>query len=375
MYEDFDPLNLDARASINRTTLADLPEIEPALHGRRASDLLSSLALRRAIRDESDALKLQDRANDHQDLLLALDDCLISPDSGIRQAGEHLAARFGTYLAYLLLTLTRDATAPASRPYREYWSHIRKVWLGGGVVSGRLGPLMRDAATSVLRASDSDLCLNVALHPQMLPLIGAARSVGVGSSVALVYDFGGSLVKHGWATYEGGALTGLGLLSPEPSPIPPYPLPAGDESVLGHKLAGYICDLIARDFQTAEQRGLAIGGEVAFGLACYIRGNHPLNYPGAGYMSLRHLSPSAGEFLGRPVSARLGRDVRLSLLHDGTAAARVFAGEPSSAVLMLGTWLGVGFAPVEHQLTSIAPAFDVTTVSQANSEVNPYFPR
>jgi hypothetical protein len=45
------------------------------------------------------------------------------------------------------------------------------------------------------------------------------------------------------------------------------------------------------------------------------------------------------------LAARLDRFRSLALLHDGLAAASVYAGRPRTAVLTLGTSIGVGYVP------------------------------
>ena len=42
-------------------------------------------------------------------------------------------------------------------------------------------------------------------------------------------------------------------------------------------------------------------------------------------------------------AARTGRRLPVQLIHDGTAAAALHAGQPDTAVIVAGTALGVGF--------------------------------
>jgi hypothetical protein len=49
----------------------------------------------------------------------------------------------------------------------------------------------------------------------------------------------------------------------------------------------------------------------------------------------------------------------VALIHDGTAAARAYAGEMRAAVITLGTALGVGFPPTSGGLRPIASFFAV----------------
>jgi hypothetical protein len=69
MSQTFDPLDLDSRSSVNSTRLAPLPFIEPCLYGKRALELLSSAAVRGAVRDARESLRLDVDGIDEQDLL------------------------------------------------------------------------------------------------------------------------------------------------------------------------------------------------------------------------------------------------------------------------------------------------------------------
>jgi hypothetical protein len=343
---------------MNSTRLAPLPFIEPSSYGKRALELLSSAALKGAVRDARELLKLDVDGIDEQDLLPRFDECLRSVDRQVQATARELAERFGRYLGYVLLTLTLDRSDPESRAYREYWSTIRTVWVGGGIVSGNLGRIMVDTARRGLEAADSALTLNVAPHTRMLPLVGAVRSLDPDTAVGLVYDFGGSFVKHGIATCDGGRLTGVRLLPQVPTPPVARSLPE-NEAEVGRTLADFMTRVIVHDWRTVVASGHSPSSRVVACIASYVRDNQPKEYPGAGYPSLRHIGANAGDTLSQALSRQIGTDVRVTFLHDGTAAARVFAGQPHTAVLMLGTWLGVGFAPTVDRLTPMSPALEV----------------
>jgi hypothetical protein len=162
--------------------------------------------------------------------------------------------------------------------------------------------------------------------------------------IAVVYDFGGTTTKHAIAEYHGGQLTRLRLLPSVATPTVARTL-AEDEAAVGRMLADFMSNLMAQDLQELRSEGTEASQELVAAVASYIGDNHPKEYVGAGYMTLRHVAPNAGAWLTTVVSERLDRSVEVTLLHDGTAAARMFAGQDSTAVILLGTWLGVGFAP------------------------------
>lgn len=358
MSDDFDPYNLDHRSSLNSTRLADNRGVEPGARGRQASEFLSQHALSDAVRAHAGDLGLDPRRPD-ADLVRALESCSGSTDEAVRLTAARVVARFGSYLAYLVLTLTMysDTALPGSRQ----WKSVRDLWLGGGIVSGRLGPPIADAAQRLLANAESPVSIRVARYPDLLPLIGAARSVGLETAAALVLDFGGGSAKHGFASYEGGPLKSLDVLPPVAvPPMPPDIPPLGEERAMARHLADFVTAVISQDLATAEERSTDLGTEICVSLACYLKDNHPLDYPAVGYMSLRHIGANAGQTLSREASARAGRPLSLTLIHDGTAAGRALAGERADAVVMLGTWLGLGFVPRARHLRALDPGFRAT---------------
>ena len=53
------------------------------------------------------------------------------------------------------------------------------------------------------------------------------------------------------------------------------------------------------------------------------------------------------------VSAELDRRISVKLLHDGTAAATTYAGERHTAVITIGTALGIGFPSEDAGLSAL----------------------
>ena len=65
--------------------------------------------------------------------------------------------------------------------------------------------------------------------------------------------------------------------------------------------------------------------------------------------------PALADWLAEPIGERTDRDLRVSLVHDGTAAARAYAGVERAAVVTMGTALGVGFSPPAEMVRPLAP--------------------
>ena len=63
------------------------------------------------------------------------------------------------------------------------------------------------------------------------------------------------------------------------------------------------------------------------------------------YATMSLLAPDVRLLLARDIFDRSGARCRVGMIHDGTAAAAAFAGEPNAAIIALGSALGVGFPP------------------------------
>ena len=375
----FDPANLTPTASLNRALIADLPGLapDPDVRGHTGYELLGAPALAAAISAQAAALGL-DPASNPSDLLPAFDRCLDAHDPAVRATARALSRDFGRSLGYLLVMLHRGD--PINRRARddwddahwEYWASIRTVWLGGGIVSGRLGTSLREHAAAVLaECGCSAPTLHLATYPAVLPLIGAARSPPTSATarsaeVAIVLDFGGTTIKRAHVTCTGGALTSLNILSPLPTAQltlgRPSEPPGATETA--YRFAEQMADIIAATWRATARPDLPqtpLTPHVVASLASYVRDGHPLLRQSGRYSDLCALPQPAARVLSRLLAERIGQEVAITLLHDGTAAARAYAGTPHAAVIMLGTALGVGFPPPSAAaLRPLVPDFSIS---------------
>jgi hypothetical protein len=284
----------------------------------------------------------------------------------VQAAADDLAKRLGGYLAYLVITLTRSDPDRHATPYGranlEHWRRTERVHLGGGIMRGALGQRIADACADVLTGETIEFPgVSLAPNPHLLPLLGAACSAEPEDAAsALVFDFGNSNVKHGIAHYERGTVTRLAVRGQVRTQGLPDEIAGTSHPADARRLADFMTGVIVADWREAVAAGETPSEHIVASIACYLRDGQPLDYD-AGYASLRLLSDSAARYLSQAVSERVGRKLRVTLSHDGTTAARVYAGQPHTAVIMLGTWLGVGFAPEDASgLRPLASGFEVT---------------
>lgn len=305
----FDPHHLTPNASLNRLVLASAPA---PYTGQRAYDLLSRAALIALI--QSQAIL----PADGDDLPRQLDTLLQAQHPVALQIAEEM----GTRLGWLLHTLKKGD--PADRAARldwdnthwEQWAQLEQIKAGGGLIAGELGRHM-------ITRGRGGYALERAPEPALLPVYGAGRNVSSG----LIFDFGQTQVK---IAYKRQANSQPYLIKTVTAPL------FGDAQVL---LAG-MADIIASSIH--EMPMLIPQCAVIF--ASYLDTNRQ-PVPGGIYGLLREISADVNGLLCAAIQQQSGWQGQLHFWHDGTAAAHYYAGQPRTAVIMLGTALGVGFAP------------------------------
>lgn len=363
-----DPNNLTPSASLNRLRIVDLPgtKLDPQVRGKTGYDLLSSHACAQLAQLSTVDFGLNDLHESER--VKFLGQCLQSDNPRIRQAAEKVGMQLGRHLGYVLATLKRgDLVNRLERPdwdtsYWTQWAAIRDIFVGGGIVQGDLGSLMCEHATSLLdEAGVRDCTLHLALHPLHLPLIGAARSVPSGVSAALVFDFGNTSLKRGYAVYHRDTLTRLWLLPVvQVRWLDGFGTDGDTRRPRFQQLVASIAQVMAKTVQEVQRFGLPYGPVLMTSMACYVRDGQPLPRPGSLYAQLGMLSPNLSHTLSHAVSELVKQPLTVELLHDGTAAARTYADHVKTVVLTLGTGLGVGFAPQGRHLRRLDQNFIIS---------------
>jgi hypothetical protein len=220
-------------SSLNLSTLAALPGLPEPLRGARAFDWLSSVGIARHVRERLPGIDLAPVPDEPlRDALIAAVpyprflDAMVAAGDGPATA---LADDLGAALAGLLATLViGHPDARASRPdwpadHWERWAAVRRVVLGGGIVSGTLGTRLVASATAWLPCLGAgDVRLVVADDPASLALRGAG--CGLPDGGAVLVDAGLTWIKAAWAGIRGGRCVSLGTVSRRQ---PPRDLRAG----------------------------------------------------------------------------------------------------------------------------------------------------
>jgi hypothetical protein len=208
------------------------------------------------------------------------------------------------------------------------------------------------------KCSLSGIQVQAAENPSFLPLIGAARSLaGITVGVAAVADFGGTRAKRGLAFYDlDGNLQHMKVL-------PTCGVAALNASGKTAALAEEMVALLAETLSFVPQ-GQPLISKVLVSLAAYVEDGKPLNLERGAYYALNVLSSNISAWFSERLSQVSGRAVQVEFLHDCDAAAVALAGKELSAVVMLGSALGVGFVPPEDGVRRISSTFTLINLGQ-----------
>ena len=344
--------------SVNRVRIIDLPGIpvDPAVRCRKAYKLFSAQALLELAREQAAMLDLPDgllqddlASRLHVPRLVA--ERVANGRPAQRVAARSIGRRLGRNLGHILAALHRgDKVNRAVRPDWtaadwKTWANIEKVWLGGGVAGGALGKLFVEAASEYLAQARIGPALQVNVSPfaREMTLLGAARYLPAETQSALCLDFGHTLVKRARVTLDDGSITEIQPLEPRPVDWRRLGAPYELTPDKGHQVVNFITDLIAETWQACEAVGDEADKDLMLCVAAYVRGGELL---GNGiYAKMSALHTDVRPLLSARVQQATGRTWRIRPIHDGTAAAALHAGETHTAIILVGTALGVGMPP------------------------------
>jgi hypothetical protein len=345
--------------SLNRARIVALQgvPVEAGVLGKTGYDLLSAASLQQLISAAADRLCLDPAA---PDLIRRFDACFDNPAT-LAHAVE-IARGYGHRLGCLLLMLTwgepanRAARPTWSEAHWTFWQAVRQVYLGGGLMAGHLGRYAVETAQAFLTAAGmTTLALERAPFGAYLPLVGLARAAPSSMTSSLLFDFGQTSVKCGCAHYHAGQLTRIDVWSDVPTVCKEvFPAQHSDEELRQHWQ--WMADIIAARW-TAVPPGQRPLTAIGISLACYLFDGHPSPQDHGCYGSLQRLSPHLATFIADELAQRLGQAVQVTLLHDGAAAAAVYAGRNQAVVITLGSAMGNGFPPREGKLWRMASDF------------------
>jgi hypothetical protein len=338
-----DPYNLTPNASINRVKLMSAPGLPDKWRGKTAYQVIGREGLVQRISEAFPELA------DSPDPIPLFSQKYLTQG---HQSALVIAEEMGVALGCLLLTLklgevaNREARPQWDDSYWTYWGSIQHVILGGGLMAGLLGQYVLAKATHMLSGLMS---LTIANYPSSLPLIGAARMATDTTNSVWVFDFGGTNVKRARAIYDQNALAAL-------DQSPSVFVPAFDQTL---DLFKFMSQTIATTISSTDStpQPVAIYVSIAnYAQGCRLADDNP-------YSRLNSLGSDICSLLSEAVTSQLGYQATIAtFVHDGTAAAKAYAGASNTAVITIGTALGMGFPPSDQFLRPLSPTFSIKPI-------------
>lgn len=350
--------------SLNRARVGTLPETlaDPEIVGKTGLQLATGWALIHDLTTQSAGLGLDPTG---PDLPRSLDRLLgdLATSEAQRHRAEEIARRFGHRLGCLLLALKRGE--PATRATRPewgdeqwaFWHALRRVVIGGGLLSGRIGELALPTAQAVLDAHGAaDLRLERSRFAAAVAIVGLARCMPLPARVRWVFDFGQTSIKRGVAAYVDGKVAALTILPSAPSVCPSIEVTGADRGDIERQWVALL-DVVAEGVEAGPTVVDAI--DLGICMATYLFDGHPDPGDAGCYGRLRVLAPNLAVWMRSQFEARFGRPVRLHLFHDGTAAALSEESDAHTLVLTIGTALGSGFPEMNVPVAPYADGFQL----------------
>ena len=332
----FDPETLTRDASLNKLVIGSGPGSRPAHVGQSGGDLLGRDAVVQLVKQRCGVDVRSDAVADWLGAAMVAD-----PAGGAAAVVDEVANR----LASLIATLRHPATAAAAtggrRTYLEVWQGLDEVVLGGGLMKGVVGHRAAIRLGAVLAKSGVDApVVRVARHPEWLALLGAARSASDHDARVVVLDGGQSSIKRGIALVHDQHLVSVRV-------FPPMPITS--------VAATGISAVVARAVTALTEQYPGTAPEAIFSVASYLRNGRPMRDSTSIYEQLD------------PAVLRSEFGVQVRLMHDGSAAWRGTDAHTRSAVIVLGTWLGVGIGPHREPLRPCSTGFTIASTAPADA--------
>ena len=353
-------------ASINRVRIVDLPgiEVDDIVAGEQAYNLLSAPAVVKYSLAKANQLKLPqryltgnpNRLELRRELPRYIDTCLTSTHTTVRDAATKIATLLGRNLGFLLLTLHRgDAINQQARSdwtslEWDQWREIQNIYIGGGLVSGHLGDQMIDTASALISTNGFADCLYVkkSHYLRTMAITGASRYLPSHTHHALCLDIGQTSTKAAVVHLDKGVIKGISWLPTQDVVWNWRNDTEAQNEIDPHEVVDFVTRELIRIWHSAYAVGIKLDQDIMVSIAAYVQGGRLLGNGIYARMSL--LGKDVRKLLEDRLRYSAGINTKVHIVHDGTAAAAIHAGETNTAVLVLGTAIGVGFAPVSASL-------------------------
>ncbi|MCG8570825.1 MAG: hypothetical protein MJB14_11865 [Spirochaetes bacterium] len=348
-------------ASLNNFVLSDLQQETKFTEykGKTAGETLRTAVLVEKIKQNLTRLKLENLKIPDISLPTYLEKCL-STRGIIQQVAEEIITTYGELFGFFLVNLFKgDEFSRQQRPewtdeHWDFWKTRENIVLAGGLANGKLGSFIKKHAEKTLNSFQlNQIKLYLTNNSLILPLAGAACLAPSGSETILSFDFGHSNIKRAVFRNDHHKTKLKTLLEPvlidKNKNLTPEVFYRGE----GKKIYQFILDILLSTITKLEKEGITQIDCINISIANYLEKDHVVERGYYGHLSL--FTKDLKTSLQNDLNKKLKRSIPLRLIHDGTAAAACFTKLPNSAVIILGSFLGIGFPDVNPELLDVDP--------------------
>lgn len=347
---------LSTICSVNKVKLGKLPlyGVDDTIEGKLAGDILSAASFINIIKENAAALKIDSAEYDDVQLIKVLNKCLLSDDISIRTQAEKVTDIFGNRLALVLLTLrvgedeNRALRSDWNSAHWEYWANVKNIIIVGGIAADELGKRFA-MCINRLFALKKVKKAGIILFENSINagILGCAEILKLNDGCGLLFDMGQTNIKSGIVIKKNGVTQEIKPLDVKPSLYTDTKITDIKEKLrMARLLHENITKTICESYLSAISQGILLSDKITISIANYIVGGR-LAINRGGYAKLALLCDNYTEFLERAVSEKLGKDIKIRLIHDGTAMSKCFTDISDSVCISLGTAIGVGFPEIK----------------------------
>lgn len=317
--------------------------------GKRMHDLVSPKYLAELIRRDIKNLDIEN-IKDNRDLIIDFQNCLSNKSIEVKKHAEDIVRKYSKNIAFFLRILKdgvlyKNLKEDWENKHWEYMSNIKNIIFAGGICSEKKGQKIKEylSEESFLEKGYN---FKIFKNSRILPRLGVARLAEKACENSIVLDFGHSFVKRSVGEYKNGILENV-------HDFEVFYSKYLEEDIEGMKekaesLFEYMIEIIKKTKEDIEKDGIKNCEEVLISIANYIKkGEIALK---GGYGKLALLTDRLDKLIEEKLNEIYKKDFKVKIIHDGSAAALFFNEMKDTAVIMLGTGIGIGFTEMEYDL-------------------------
>ncbi|MBQ8057368.1 MAG: hypothetical protein IJ275_03415 [Ruminococcus sp.] len=338
--------------SLNKAVLKKVPiyGIDDSVDGKTFREIFSTQLVIDEIKSVASDYHID--ISDYEDYMLPrlLDKALVSQDVKYNSMANRIAEKFGDRLGLLLLALkkgeqeNRDARLDWEDIHWRYLRELDTVIFVGGLASSMLGRRFKERIQHIFDlANEKPYNIMLFDNGTYVGVMGCAQLMK-DNTTSLVFDFGHTNLKRCVISKGVGEIRGFNAFDSVKSKYVGSVKDnedAWEEALKLHKhLVKTIIDTYKQccnDYQLSKEIIISIANYNAGGV---------LNAERGGYAKLTQLSNDYAKLLNEDLSGMLHKEVKVRLVHDGTANALYFNEVENSICISLGTAFGVGFTDI-----------------------------